>query len=197
MRGRIFFFLMALVIVAAPAMPVSALAETATVEVLGVQFPKEKVIEGKTLHLNGVSYLKKFGLVKVYAVGLYLEQPSHDPETVITSQQVKYTLNHYLTSKATAKKLQEGFIELMENNNPKELVDANRQDIEKYASWLDKDMAPGLTSESLYVPGRGTTLIYQGQVKGTIPGEVFSQMYYRYNVGAKADETIRKGLLGL
>ena len=192
MRGRMVFLIMTLL-----AMAVPALAGTETVEVLGVQFPKEKVIDGKTLHLNGVSYLKKFGMVKVYAVGLYLEHPSHDPETVISSQQMKYMLTHYLTNKATAKKLQEGFIELMENNNPKELVEANRKDIEKYASWLDKDMAPGLTSESLYVPGKGTTLIYQGQVKGTIPGQTFAEMYLRYSVGEKADETIRKGLLGL
>ncbi|WP_319525047.1 chalcone isomerase family protein [uncultured Desulfosarcina sp.] len=167
------------------------------VEILGVKFPTEKTIEGKTLKLNGVSYLKKLGFVKVYAVGLYLENPSKDPKEVIESEQVKYMLTHYLTSKATAKKISEGFIELMEAGNPKDLVDANRADIEKYASWLDKDMKPGLTSESLYVPGKGITLTYQGQVKGTIPGNTFAQMYYRYNVGEKADKKIREGLLGL
>lgn len=84
----------------------------------------------------------------------------------------------------------------MEQRNPKELVDANRADIEKYAGWLDKDMQPGLTSESLYIPGEGLTLTYQGEVKGTIPGDTFAQMYYRYNVGENADKKIREGLLG-
>ena len=167
------------------------------VEILGVKFPTEKTIGGKTLKLNGVSYLKKFGFVKVYAVGLYLESPTKDPKEVIESEQVKYMLTHYLTSKATAKKISEGFVELMEAGNPKDLVDANRPDIEKYASWLDKDMKPGLTSESLYVPGKGITLTYQGEVRGTIPGNTFAQMYYRYNVGEKADKKIREGLLGL
>ena len=167
------------------------------VEIVGVKFPTEKVVAGKTLRLNGVSYLKKFGFIKVYAVGLYLEQPTHDPAEVIESEQVKYMLTHYLTSKATAKKISEGFVELMEAGNPKDLVDANRPDIEKYASWLDKDMKPGLTSESLYVPGKGITLTYQGEVRGTIPGNTFAQMYYRYNVGEKADKKIREGLLGL
>ena len=167
------------------------------VEILGVKFPTEKVIEGKTLKLNGVSYLKKLGFVKVYAVGLYLENPTKDPKEVIESEQVKYMLTHYLTSKATAKKISEGFVELMEKGNPKDLVDANRADIEKYASWLDKDMKPGLTSESVYVPGKGLTLTYQGEVRGTIPGNTFAQMYYRYNVGENADKKIREGLLGL
>ncbi len=167
------------------------------VEILGVKFPTEKTIEGKTLKLNGVSYLKKLVFVKVYAVGLYLENPTQDPKEVIESEQVKYMLTHYLTSKATAKKISEGFVELMEQGNPKDLVDANRADIDTYASWLDADMKPGLTSESVYVPGKGITLTYQGQVKGTIPGNTFAQMYYRYNVGENADKKIREGLLGL
>lgn len=167
------------------------------VEILGVKYPKEMTIEGKTLKLNGVSYLKKLGFVKVYVVGLYLENPTKVPDEVIESEQVKYVRTHYLTSKATAKNISEGFVELMEKNNPKDLVDANRANIEKFASWLDKDMQPGLTSESVYVPGKGLTLIYQGEVRGTIPGSTFAQMYYRYNVGEKADKKIRKGLLGL
>jgi hypothetical protein len=176
---------------------VAGIGYAGEVEILGVKFPTEKTIEGKTLKLNGVSYLKKLGFVKVYAVGLYLENPSKDPNEVIESEQVKYMLTHYLTSKATAKKISEGFVELMEEGNPKELVDANRADIDKYASWLDADMKPGLTSESVYVPGKGITLTYQGQVKGTIEGNTFAQMYYRYNVGEKADKKIRDGLLGL
>jgi hypothetical protein len=176
---------------------VAGIGVAGEVEILGVKFPTEKTIEGKTLKLNGVSYLKKLGFVKVYAVGLYLENPTQDPKEVIESEQVKYMLTHYLTSKATAKKISEGFVELMQEGNPKDLVEANRVDIDKYASWLDADMKPGLTSESVYVPGKGITLTYQGQVKGTIPGNTFAQMYYRYNVGEKADSKIRKGLLGM
>ena len=175
---------------------VAGIGVAGEVEILGVKFPTETTIEGKTLKLNGVAYLKKLGFVKVYAVGLYLEKPTQDPKEVIESEQVKYMLTHYLTSKATAKKISEGFIDLMEQGNPKDLVDANRADIDKYASWLDADMKPGLTSESVYVPGKGITLTYQGQVKGTIPGNTFAQMYYRYNVGEKADKKIRQGLLG-
>lgn len=176
---------------------VAGIAVAGEVEILGVKFPTEKTIEGKTLKLNGVSYLKKLVFVKVYAVGLYLENPTQDPKEVIESEQVKYMLTHYLTSKATAKKISEGFVELMEQGNPKDLVDANRADIDTYASWLDADMKPGLTSESVYVPGKGITLTYQGQVKGTIPGNTFAQMYYRYNVGENADKKIREGLLGM
>ena len=175
---------------------VAVVAQADEVEILGVKYPTEKVVAGKTLTLNGVAYLKKLGFVKVYTVGLYLENPTDDPQTVIESEQVKYMLTHYLTDRATAEKISEGFVELMEKGNPPELVAANRADIDRYAAWLDKDMQPGLTSESLYIPGQGLTLTYQGQVRGTIPGDTFAQMYYRYNVGEKADKQIREGLLG-
>jgi hypothetical protein len=167
------------------------------VEVLGVAFPGEKVVRGKTLKLNGVAYRKALGFVKVYVVGLYLETPTKDPQEIIDSEQIKHMHTHYLTGKATAEKLRDGFIDLMEQCNPPDLVEKHRADINLYASWLDKDMQPGMTSISTYVPGIGLTLEYQGDIKGTMPGKEFAQMYYRYNVGKKAKKKIREGLLGL
>jgi hypothetical protein len=176
---------------------VGTMASAGEVEVLGVKFPEEKEIAGKTLKLNGVSYRKAMGFIKVYAVGLYLEQPSKSGQEVIDSQQIKHLHFHYLTDKATAEKLQEGFLKAITKCNPPELVAKHEAQIEKYKNWLDKDMAPGLTSTSTYVPGEGLTLVYQGQVKGTFTDPEFIQMYYRYNFGEKANAKIRDGLLGL
>lgn len=165
-------------------------------EVAGVAFPEEKSIDGKTLKLNGVAVRKALVFVKVYAGGFYLENPTSDPQEAITSEQVKHFHLHYLTSKATAKKLQEGFIEKMVAANPPELVEKYREEIERYASWLDQDMAPGATSLTTYVPGKGLTLVFKGEEKGTIPGAEFAQMYFRYNLGEKADAGLRDGYLG-
>lgn len=167
------------------------------VEMLGVKFPTQKVVAGKTLKLNGVAYRKALGFIKVYVVGLYLENPTQDPKEIIQSEQVKYMVTNYLSSMVTAKKLRDGFLEVIKECNPPEMVKRNMSDIERYASWLDKDMKPGLTSISTYIPGKGLTLEYQGQVKGTIANPEFAQMYYRYNVGEKAKKNIREGLLGL
>jgi hypothetical protein len=167
------------------------------VEVLGVKMPKTKVVEGKTLTLNGTAYrTAALGFVKVYAVGFYLENPTQDAKEVIHSDQVKQLYFHYLTSKATAEKLRDGFIDLIKTCNPEELVMRNKADIERYAAWLDKDMQPGLTSVSTYVPGKGLTLEYQGETRGTISNKEFIEMYYRYNFGEKANPDIRDGLLG-
>ncbi|MGD8846263.1 MAG: chalcone isomerase family protein [Desulfobacteraceae bacterium] len=185
--------LVVLFVLSISAGPAQAMEET---EILGVKFPAEKVVDGKTLHLNGVSYRKALGFIKVYVVGLYLEKPTRDPESVIKTEQIKQLYFHYLTNKATAKKLQEGYLDLMQKCNPADLYERNKKDVELYASWLDKDMQPGLTSISTYVPGKGLTLEYQGETRGTIKNPEFIQMYYTYNFGQKAKAKIRDGLLG-
>ena len=166
------------------------------VEVLGVRFPREKVVEGKTLTLNGVAYRKALGFIKVYAVGFYLEKPTSNADEAIASAQIKHLFFHYLTSRATAKKLSEGFLEAFKEANPPDKVERNIADARRYASWYDKDMAPGLTAETTYVPGKGLTLIYQGETRGTIANPEFVNMYYVYNFGEKANAKIRDGLLG-
>lgn len=166
-------------------------------EILGVTFPGEKVVEGKTLKLNGVAYRKALGIIKVFVTGLYLETPTQDADEVINSEQVKYLLTHYLTSKATSAKIQEGVLEAMEKCNPPELVAANKDKVDLLISWMDKDMAPGLTAESTYVPGKGLMYTYQGVMKGTIPGSEFMKLYYNMSFSEKAPSKVRKGLLGL
>jgi hypothetical protein len=165
-------------------------------EVLGVTFPGEIIVAGKTLHLNGVAYRKALGFIKVNAVGLYLERTTKDADEVIESEQVKHMVTHFLTDKATAKKIRKGFLDLIQKCNPEKMVITHKEEIETYAGWLDKDMKPGQTSISTYVPGKGLTLVYQGEEKGTIVGKEFAQMYYRYNVGEKASKKLREGLLG-
>ncbi len=164
-------------------------------EIAGVNFPGEKTIAGKQLKLNGVALRTKF-FIKVFAGGFYLENPTSDAEEAINSEQVKHFYLHYLTSKATAEKLQDGFKEAIIEANPPEMVEKNMADIERYASWLDQDMAPGATSMATYVPGKGLTLVFKGQEKGTIANPEFAQMYFNYTLGAKADKTLRKGYLG-
>ena len=167
-----------------------------SVDVLGVKFPKEKVVEGKTLILNGVAFRKALGFINVYAVGLYLETPTRDAAVAIASEQIKHLSFHYLTHRATAKKLREGFLEAFKKANPADKVARNISDAERYASWYDKDMAPGLTAETTYVPGKGLTLVYQGETRGTIDNPEFINMYYVYNFGEMANARIRDGLLG-
>ena len=176
---------------------VTGVAGAEEVEIGGVKFAPEKAVAGKTLVLNGVALRKAMGFIKVFVGGLYLETPTNDAETVITSQQVKHLWLHYLTSKATAEKLQHGFIAAFTKDNPQELVEAQADNIAHFASWLDEDMFDGAISETTYSPGQGLTLRVNGKERGTISDEQFIEMYYRYQVGEGADKSLRQGYLGL
>lgn len=169
----------------------------ADTEIAGVKFPQEKTIAGKTLKLNGVAVRKALVVVKVFAGGFYLETPTQDAREAIESEQGKHFYLHYLTNKATAKKVRDGFIEAMEKANPAKLVEKHRREIDLFASWLDTDMQPGSTTESTYIPGEGLTFWVNGEKKGTIQDIEFIQMYYRYNLGEKADKRLRRGYLQL
>jgi len=161
-----------------------------------VTFPGEKMVDGKKVSLNGVGLKKKFGFIKVFAGGCYMEKPTSSAAEAISSEQVKQFYLHYLTSKATASKLQDGFIEAIKGANPPDLVKAQEANIKRYASWLDKDMAPGKTSVTTYVPGKGLSLVFYGEEKGTITDPTFIQMYMTYIFGEKADKSLREGYLG-
>jgi len=190
-KGRFFGILTAVLICTA------GIVFAGDTEIAGVKFPQEKTIAGKTLKLNGVAVRKALVVVKVFAGGFYLERSTQDAREAIESEQVKHLYLHYLTSKATAKKLREGFIEAIEKANPPELVEKHRQEIDRYASSYDTDMQPGGTVESTYVPGEGLTLWVMGEKKEIFQDKEFIQMYYRYCVGEKADKRLRKGYLGL
>ncbi len=166
-------------------------------KIAGVTFPDSKVVAGKTLQLNGVAVRKAMKIIKVFVGGLYLENPTKDSDVAISSEQVKHLHLHYLTSKATAQKLSEGFIKAIEKANPPELVDNQRENIDRFASWLDTDMKPGSTAASTYIPGEGLTYWINGEKRGTIQDVEFIHMYYRYNLGEKANQALRKGYLGL
>jgi hypothetical protein len=168
-----------------------------SVEESGIEFPKTKEISGTTLQLNGVATRKAMGIVKVFAGAFYMENPSQDPLTIIESEQVKHFHLHYLTDKATAEKLSDGFVKAIKKANPKDAVERQMANIQKYAEWIRIDMEPGSISESVYIPGKGLTLTVNGEEKGTIDDPEFVEMYFRYNFGEKANKKLRKGYLGI
>ncbi len=59
-------------------------------EVDGVQVPETVQADGKVLHLNGAG-LRTYSILRfhIYVAALYLEQPSADPNAILTSPQTK------------------------------------------------------------------------------------------------------------
>src|SRR5262245_32974238 len=66
-------------------------------EVAGVNFPATVQVDGKTLTLNGAGIRTRF-FFKVYAMGLYLEQPSTDGSAILAADSVRRAELHMLRS---------------------------------------------------------------------------------------------------
>lgn len=159
-------------------------------------FPETIHAGGKALKLNGVGE-RKFLWHTVISAGLYLEHPTNDAGNVIESEQVKCLYNQFLMDKIPARWVRKGVKRLFKTTNPSELYLKHKAEIEQFALWYDSDVTRGETSIITYVPGVGLTLRYRGQVKGTISGREFAQMYFRCGFGNNADGTAKKGFLGL
>lgn len=160
----------------------------------GVTMPEAVTVDGKPLVLNGMGIRKATIFnIKVYVVGLYLENKSRSPADILRSEQVKRF-----------------DVVLLRDVDRDDIIDAWRKGLKKtgadmaklkvrfdqFAGWMsDLDERDPLTF--LYVPGRGVTVIVKGKLKGTIGGGDFATALFAMWLGANpVDDGLKDGLLG-
>ena len=81
-------------------------ASVAAMEIAGVTMLDAVTVNGCTLKLNCVGVRKKL-FIKVYVGALYLATPSHDAAAIITAEEPKQEVMHFLYSKVGKEKLAE------------------------------------------------------------------------------------------
>ncbi len=159
----------------------------------GVTMDETVMVDGSTLHLNGMGLRKKLW-IKVYVGGLYLEHPTTNGDTAASSNEKKKMVMHFLTNKATKKKMDKAWIEGFEANS------AHYGQIEsKVMQFKDffGDMKVDDVVEMTLIPGEGTTVVINGTNKGTIEGDDFAEALVRVWVGdSPPSDDFKKGILG-
>ena len=163
-------------------------------ELAGVVMPDRVEVGGKTLVLNGMGVRKKLW-IKVYVAGLYLERPTHDAEEAIAAPGVKRIVMHFLTNKATKKKMDKAWHEGFEANNP-DAYPALKARVDRLTGFFG-DMKVG--DEIVFtIDAEGkVTAELNGRVKGTIEGSDFAQALLRVWLGpSPPSESLKAGLLG-
>ncbi len=170
-------------------------AATAVVarEVAGVTVPDTATVEGKTLKLNGAGLRKKV-VFKVYVGGLYLENPSKDAATVISSDQVKrmqLSVLRSLSTKQVTEAIEEGF-----EKNSKAQMGALKARLDRLGTMIP-DVEKGDLILLTYVPGKGTVVAAKGMEKGVIEGKDFADALFAVWLGANpVQEDLKTALLG-
>jgi len=172
---------------AALALAVPALAR----QVGGVEFPETVAVGGQELKLNGAGVRKKF-VVKVYAGGLYLAQPSGDAAAVVAADAPKRVRMVFLRD-VDKEKILETYREGFANNGA---VPATVAKLDRLAPAL-VDMRKGGEMSVTYVPGQGPTVAAAGGQPVTIEGKDFADAMFRNWLGSKpADGDLKKAFLG-
>jgi hypothetical protein len=169
-------------------------APLAAMELAGVSLPETIMVSGTALKLNGMGVRKKL-FIKVYVGGLYVVTPGHDPAAIISADEPKQMLMHFLYSKVEKERLTEAWREGFANNSATSLP-ALKARLDTFCAFWP-DMASGQRAVITYVPGTGTRLEINGKEAGVIPGKDFAEAMFAVWLGAKpADSGLKAGMLG-
>ncbi len=157
----------------------------------GVTLPDTATVEGKTLKLKGMGVRTKF-VFKVYAAGLYVEDPSMTGDAILTSdtvRQVHLVMTRDVEKQKIAEAIADGFAKNNKANLPK-----LQERLTKFSNALI-DSKSGDHLIFTYVPGKG--LVTSGKVDFTIEGKDFADALFSVWLGKDPVEgSLKEAMLG-
>lgn len=181
-------------LVVALAMTVLAVPTVTAGELAGVRMADSVTVDDTTLQLNGMGVRKKLW-IKVYVGGLYLPSRATSAAAASSMDGPKKMVMHFLTDKATKEKMDDAWREGFENNAP-QLSARLGDEIDRFVGFFG-DMKDGDLIEMELVPGAGTTVSFNGTVRGTVEGDDFAQALLSVWLGEEPpSEDFQEGLLG-
>ena len=162
-------------------------------EIGGVNLADTVTVDGKSLKLNGGGIRTK-AIFKVYVAGLYLETPSQDAATVVSSdqaKQVRLSLLRGLDKSKITEAISEGF-----EKNSKAQMGALKARLDRFNAMIP-DLEKGDQVIFTYVPGKGTMVSAKGAERGSVEGKDFADALFSVWLGANpVQEDLKKAMLG-
>ncbi len=162
-------------------------------EVGGVTVPDTVTVDGKVLKLNGAGVRKKM-MFKVYVAALYVETPSKDAATLISSNQIK-SMRLHMTRNVEGAKVSGAVADGFELNSKAALPKLQSR-LDQFAKMIP-DVKEGEEIDMTWVPDKGTEVAVRGTNAGTIEGRDFADALFSVWLGpAPVQEDLKKALLG-
>ena len=176
----------------APMLALLALAPAAARTLAGVELPDTVTVDGATLRLNGMGLREATRLrIKAYVGGLYLEEPSSDPTTVIDSRQRKRVTMKFLRD-IDGHNLSSGWAASLRKADGK----AMEHSIGQFTALIH-DVKKGDTMSFTWRPGVGLEVAAGNVNRGTVPGDDFARTLFTVWFGPEpGDENLKRGMLG-
>jgi len=159
-----------------------------------VEVPDSVTLAGQQVPLNGVG-LREVAWVNVYVGALYLPEKAATPEQAL-AQEGPQRIAMYFVHDAGAEDIVEAWVEGFGNNNSAEVMAAIGERMATFNGFFG-DIAEGDTVFMDYLPGQGTQVTINGEVKGLIPGEDFNNALLSIWLGRKPPGgNLKEGMLG-
>ena len=154
--------------------------------------------ERPELYLNGASLRELYLLIETYVGALYLEQPSTIPEEIYNSETHKRMVFHVMLKKVGARRIANALQEALVMNITKDQHKELSGEIEQMLSYFNGKMHRGEESYFDYIPGKGTQVIINNEVKGLIPGKDFYRAMLSIWIGENpVGRSFKDDILGL
>ncbi|WP_246860613.1 chalcone isomerase family protein [Noviherbaspirillum sp. UKPF54] len=168
-------------------------------EVAGIKFDDTAKVGGKELKLNGAGARAWAGLVKVYAIGMYLPEKKTTPADVLATNGPR-RMKLVLLRKVNNEELGQAFMDGLNKNSDKaeksKFVDQTVKMGEVFASISDLDKGSVIVTD--YIPDVGLQVYVNDKKIGEpMAGIAFANAYFKIWLGDKpADSSLKEKLLG-
>ncbi|MDH5407170.1 MAG: chalcone isomerase family protein [Gammaproteobacteria bacterium] len=167
-------------------------------QIEGVELPSQVTLldPNDQISLNGAGVRTKF-VFNIYVGALYLKKKSDKVDAILKMPGQKRIAMHFLYEEVAKEKLVDGWIDGFKNNNNAETFKALQERLNQF-NKLFVTMKKGDVIYLDYLPGIGTEVRFNDDLKGMIPGEDFFQALLKVWLGENpADDSLKRGMLGL
>jgi hypothetical protein len=163
-----------------------------------VVLPDSVTLEGSdmTLQLNGMGYRTKF-VFKIYVGALYTESRVVTRDAVQALKGPKRVVMHMVYDEVEREKIIDGWNDGFEENNSEQQLAKLQARIKTFNSYFP-DLKKGDVLLYDFIPGSGTRVTINGEVKGVIAGADFYAALLDIWLGEEpADDDLKAAMLGV
>ncbi len=154
--------------------------------------------ERPELILNGAALREMYFLVKTYVGALYLEEHNEDPKVILASETHKRMVFVTMLKKVSARRIANALQEALVVNLTEDEHKALGKELTQMLSYFEGKMYEGQETFFDYIPGKGTRITMNGEVKGIIPGSAYFQAMLSIWIGqTPVGRNFKESVLGL
>lgn len=135
------------------------------------------------LELNGASIRSYYYLIDTYVGLLYLENPSTEADDILNDAGYKRIIYHILVNRVSGRRIAKAMYEALQLNVSREEARRLEDRLNQLVKMFDAKMQRGDEGYVDYVPGLGSRVVINGEVKGIIPGKDLYDALLRIWIG--------------